>query len=119
MLAIVLKWLSGGILDRVMQHLEKRKELELGSEKIKSEVTIQAIQQELETRKEPAGIIKAKLSHRVAWLPMTLIEFGAAVYFIAIIVDAIWQLPGDVSTLTPENAALLSVVFAGMFITRK
>lgn len=112
MLALVLKWLSGGILDSVLKHLEHQGDA-------KAEVTKAVIQAELDRRKVQADVTKAELGHAVAWVPRFLASMGAAVYLLAHIIDAIWQLPGDVAPLDAASAAVVSVIFAGMFISGK
>jgi hypothetical protein len=63
-----------------------------------------------------ADIIKAQLGHRVAWMPRTIIEFAAAFYFLGWIIDAVFDLPGEMQELPPSAAALLGLVYSGMFL---
>jgi hypothetical protein len=117
MLAMVLNWLSGGVLKSVLGHLEARKALENDAKKMQTEITIQQVKAELATRLEQASIIKAQLGHPIAWAPRFLAEMSAVIYFMSICVDAIWDLRGTVSALPTNEAALLGVIFSGMFIS--
>jgi hypothetical protein len=116
MLSLILNWLGGGVLKSVLGHLEKRKELELGENKLKTEVTIEEIRAQLETRREQAGIIKAELGHWIAWLPRFLAAMTAVIYFMSVVIDTIWELPGEIKELPASTAAVMATIFAGMFL---
>jgi hypothetical protein len=116
MLALILNWLGGGVLQSVLKHLETRKALENDAKKMQTEVTISEIKAELATRQEQAAIVKLQLGHWIAWFPRFLAEMTAVVYFMAVIVDSIWDLEGAVLKLPVPEAALMGTIFAGMFI---
>lgn len=116
-LAMLLNWLGGGVLTSVLGHLEKRKALENDREKLRTEVTISEIKAELATRQEQAAIVKLQLGHPIAWFPRFTIEMAVAVYFLAHVVDSIWNLSGDVQPLHPAEAGVMATVIAGMFIS--
>jgi hypothetical protein len=116
MLAMVLNWLGGGVLTSVLKHLEARKSLENDAQKLKTEVTISEIKAELAVRQEQAAIVKRQLGHPIAWFGRFLIEMSVAVYFMAHVVDSIWNLSGDVRPLGVPEAALMATVVGGMFL---
>jgi hypothetical protein len=117
MLAMILNWLGGGVLTSVLGHLEKRAAIENDREKLKTEVTISEIKAELATRQEQAQIVKLQLGHWIAWLPRFLAEMTATIYFLAVVVDSVWDLEGTVMTLPVNEAAIMATIFAGMFIS--
>ena len=116
MLAFVLNWLGSGVLQSVLKHLETRKALENDAKKMQTEITISEIKAELAVRQEQAAIVKLQLGHPIAWAPRFLIEMSVAVYFMAHIVDSIWNLSGDVRALGAPEAALMATVVGGMFL---
>lgn len=116
-LSFFLNWLGGGVLGKVLDHLETKAKLANDRERLKTEVTISEIKAELADRQERAKIVKAELGHPVAWFPRFVICMAAAIYFVAHVVDAIWQLDGDVAPLPPQMAGLLGVIFGGMFLS--
>jgi hypothetical protein len=116
MLALILNWLGGGVLQSVLKHLETRKVLENDAKKMQTEITISEIKAELATRQEQAAIVKLQLGHPIAWAPRFLAEMAAVIYFISIVVDSVWDLQGTVAALPVTEAALMSVIFSGMFI---
>lgn len=115
-ISIFLNWLGGGVLNKVLDHLEQRKRLENDKEKLKTEVTISEIQATLKARQEQAAIIKAQLGHPIAWIPRFLIELSVAAYVMGIILDKILDLPGEIQDLPPQIAAILVTVIGGMYI---
>lgn len=117
MLAMILNWLGGGVLTSVLGHLEKRKALENDAQKLKTEVTISEIKAELATRQEQAKIVRLQLGHPIAWIPRFLAEMAAVIYFMAVVVDSVWDLEGTVLALPVNEAALMGTIFAGMFIS--
>ena len=80
-------------------------------------IALESLRTQVAANAVKSDIIRAQLGHPVAWIPRFLIEGAAAIYFIAIVVDSIWQLPGDISELPVTEAALLATVFTGMFIS--
>jgi hypothetical protein len=115
-LALILNWLGGGVLTSVLGHLEKRQALQSDAQKLKTEVTISEIKAELATRQEQAKIVRLQLGHPVAWVPRFLAEMTAVIYFMAVVVDSVWDLEGAVLALPTNEAALMGVIFSGMFI---
>jgi hypothetical protein len=117
MLALILNWLGGGVLQSVLKHLETRKVLENDAKKMQTEITISEIKAELATRQEQAAVVKLQLGHPIAWAPRFLIEMTVAVYFMSHVVDSIWNLSGDVMPLQPAESALMATAVAGMFLS--
>ena len=118
MLAFLLNWLGGGVLKSVLGHLEKRKELELGANKLKTEITIAEIKAEQERRLAQRDVLLKEGDHWIAWLPRFLFGFGSAFYYCAILVDAIWDLPGEVLTLPDNIWPIMTAVVSGLFLEK-
>lgn len=108
----LLQFLGGGVLKSVLATIEHRTDA-------KTEITKAMIDAELERRRVQADVVKAELSSRIAWFPRFLASMAAALYLCAHIIDAIWQLPGDVAPLDGASAAVVATIFAGMFLTGK
>jgi len=77
---------------------------------------LEAIKGQVELNRERSAIVRAQLGHPLAWIPRFLAEAGAVAYFLAIVIDSIWDLPGVVLALPPAEAAILATIFGGMFI---
>jgi hypothetical protein len=77
---------------------------------------LEAIKGQVEVNREKSAIIRAQLGHPIAWVPRFCAEFAAVMYFTAIVIDSIWDLPGVVLALPTSEAAILATIFGGMFL---
>ena len=77
---------------------------------------LEALKAQVEVNREKSAIIRAQLGHPIAWIPRFAAEFAAVMYFTAIVIDSIWDLPGVVLALPGSEAAILATIFGGMFI---
>jgi len=77
---------------------------------------LEGIKAQVEVNREKSAIIRAQLGHPIAWIPRFAAEFAAVMYFTAIVIDSIWDLPGVVLALPTSEAAILATIFGGMFI---
>lgn len=77
---------------------------------------LEAIKGQVEANREKSAIVRAQLGHPVAWIPRFCAEAGAVMYFLAIVIDSIWDLPGVVLALPAPEAAIMAAIFTGMFI---
>jgi len=110
MLALVLKWLSGGILDRVMSHLEHQGDT-------KAEITKEMIRAELQRRQVQADVVRAELGHPVAWFPRLLASLTAVFVLMTFVVRWLFFPGTPLAELDPWVAGVIGTIFAGMFIT--
>jgi hypothetical protein len=111
-----LNWLGGGVLTSVLGHLEKRAALQNDRERMKTEITIDQIKSELAIRQEQAAVIKLQLGHPIAWFPRFAAEMTAVLYFSSHVIDSVWDLAGTVAELPTNEAAIIGVIFSGMFL---
>lgn len=116
MLALILNWLGGGVLSSVLSHLEKRKELELGDKKLQTEVTITQIKAELERRNAQKEVLIKEAESPLQWLPRFTFGMTAALYFMAVVIDSIFDLPGVVLKLPDTEAQIMSIIVGGLFL---
>lgn len=108
----LLKALSGGLLDRVLTHLEKQSDS-------KAEITKQMIQAELERRRIQADTVREELGHPLAWFPRFLASIAAVFVLITYIVRWLYFPGTPLAELDPWVAGVIATIFAGMFITGK
>lgn len=116
MLALLLRFLGGGVLSKVLKTLENRADNETERERIRTSATIEEIRAEITRRSAQKDIVVAQLGHPVAWVPRFLAELTATFYFMSIVIDSIFQLPGDISELPAPVAAVMATIFGGMFL---
>lgn len=115
-LALILKWLGGGVLQSVLGHLEKRKELELGDKKLKTEVTIAEIKAEIERRNAQKEVLIKEAESPIQWLPRFTFGMTAAIYFLAVVLDSIFDFPGVVLKLPETEAEIMMIIVGGLFL---
>lgn len=118
MLSLILNFLGGGVLKSVLDHLEERKRLELGDKKVQAEVTIEEIKAELSRRQAQKDVLIKESESAVQWLPRFTFGMTAAAYFLAVVIDSIFDLPGAVLTLPDNEAAIMGVIVGGLFLDK-
>jgi len=111
-LAFLLKWLSGGVLDRVLTHLEKTTDA-------KTEITKEMIKAEIGRRQIQAETVRAELGHPVAWFPRLLASLTAVFVLMTFVVRWLYFPGTPLAELDPWVAGVIGTIFAGMFITGK
>jgi hypothetical protein len=79
-------------------------------------MALEELKASVETNRQKSEIVRAQLGHWIAWFPRFLAEMAATLYFVAVIIDSIWDLEGSVLTLPPAEAAIMATIFAGMFL---
>lgn len=117
MLALILKWLGGGVLDRVLSHLEAQANTQTERERIRTQVTIEEVKAEIERRHTQADVVKAELGHPVAWFPRLLASLTAVFVLMTFVVRWLWFPGTPLAELDPWVAGVIGTIFAGMFIT--
>lgn len=117
MLALILRWLGGGVLDRVLQHLEARASTETERERIRTQVTIEEVRAEQERRRIQADVVKSELGHPVAWFPRLLASMTAVFVLMAFVVRWLFFPGTPLAELDPWAAGVVGTIFAGMFIS--
>jgi hypothetical protein len=77
---------------------------------------LEGLRADVELSREQAEITRAKIGHPVAWIPAFVIECSVAVYISVQIMDAVFDLAGDVQPVSLELAGIVSAVVAGMTV---
>ncbi|MBD8894048.1 hypothetical protein [Roseibium litorale] len=103
MIGMILKWLSAGLLDRLLTHLEKRLDRDTETKRIAADVVKEEIQAEMQARAEARKVLIAESGHfwsgvcldsllhlglRVAEVPV-LREWGGAIIASLFLVDGV------------------------------
>ena len=117
-LSFLLKLGAGGLVDRTLQYMEKKAELENGREKIRAEVTIEHIRAAVQEIRIMAELEKQKLGNPMFWifLAVFILPFGA--WWTAVILDTIFLFPNwSVGELPPQLAPWAGRIIAWLFFT--
>ena len=117
-LTLILNFLGGGVLNRVLTTLERKADNETERERIRTNVTIEEIRSELARRQAQRDVLIRESESAVQWLPRFTFGMTAAAYFLAVVIDSIFDLPGAVLTLPDNEAAIMGVIVGGLFLDK-
>lgn len=118
MLQWILTWLGGGVLDRVLTSLERKADNETERERIRTNVTIEEVKAEIGRRNAQKEILLKESESAIQWLPRFTFGMTAAIYFMAVTIDSIFDLPGAVLALPDNEAAIMGVIVGGLFLDK-
>lgn len=111
----VLSWLSGGVVDKVLATLNKRVDAQTDAERLRTEITIEAIRAEVSAQAEARAIIVAEQGYWWAALPRPLFAGIFIIYVGKIVVwDKVLAL-GTTDPLPPYLIDMMGVVVAAYF----
>lgn len=115
----LLAWLGGGVLDRVLLHMEKSADTQTEREKLKTQVTIdqiRAAQDEIKTRSD---VYKSELQYPELRLFRALAYGGAVFVFFTMIVRWLYFPGTPLAQLDPWTTSVLAVIFSGLIYKQK
>lgn len=116
MLSLILNFLGGGVLTSVLNHLKERKALENEAEALRTKVTISEIEAELGRRNAQRDVLVKEAESKFHSLPRWLFGMTAAFYFMSVVIDSVFDLPGAVLSLPDNEAAIMGVIVGGLFL---
>lgn len=114
----VLKLLSGGLLDKVLGHLERQADTQTERERIRTQVTIEEIKAEVAAQKEGKEIIIAEQGR---WYTAIVRPLFAAPFIIYLWKLVVWDKVlgmGSTDGLSPELWSVLMTIIGAFFIGR-
>lgn len=108
-IAMILKWLGGDVLGKVLGHLEKQAESDT------ERMRIQALREQA-LANTAAGVVTAGMSHRTFWIPWSMAAIPLAAWFGWGVLDTLFNgdLP-DVATLPPQLKDYADTVWSNLF----
>lgn len=116
MLAFLLKFLGGGVLKSVLGHLENRANNETERERIRTNVTIEEVKAELARRNAQKEVLLKESESLFQWLPRFTFAMSAALYYLAVTIDSIFDLPGTVLALPDNEANIMMTIVGALFL---
>lgn len=103
MLASAIAFLAkiglGGMIDRAIDLMERRAELEVDKEKLRTELTAEYLRQIVDETRVMAEFNRAKLSFPWFWIFASMFLVPLALWWSAVILDSIFLFPWDVADL--------------------
>lgn len=102
LISFLLKLGLGGIVDKTLNHLERRAASQNERERIRSMVEIEHIRTSVEEVRHMTDFNKAKLNHPLYWVFASLFVFPVGLWFAAGVLDSIFFFDWDVAKLPPQ-----------------
>ena len=105
----ILSWLSGGVLDRVLGHLERRAASDVERERIRAETAQVFVHAEIESRRAARDIVIAEQGWWVTALIRPAFAYPLAVYYAAIIADSLFHFDWNVAALPAPDRRMVGL----------
>jgi hypothetical protein len=102
-LAFLIKLGFGGIVEKTLDHMERRADLDNDRERLKSQTTVALAQEAVKEAKVMADYNKAKLSFPWFWVFAGMFIVPLALWWAAVILDSIFGFSWSIADLpTPQ-----------------
>ncbi|HOV02935.1 MAG TPA: hypothetical protein PLG99_00895 [Kaistiaceae bacterium] len=118
LLATLLRWLSGGMLTRVLDHLERRADAETERQRLQTDVAIETIRAEVTARRAAADIVIAEQGWWVTALIRPAFAWPLAIWWGAVIADSLFQFEWNVAALPAPLDEWSGWIIGAYFVTR-
>ena len=102
-IAFLIKLGFGGVVDKALDHMERRAELQNDRERLKSETTVALAREAVSEAKIMADFNRAKLSFPWFWVFAGMFIAPLALWWAAVILDSVFMFSWSVADLpTPQ-----------------
>jgi len=118
LITTVLKWLSGGVLDSILSHLERRAASETERARINAETAKVFVQAEIESRKAARDIVIAEQGWWVTALIRPAFAYPLAIYYAAVIADSLFRFEWNVASLPAPIDEWSGWIITAYFLVR-
>ena len=114
----ILGWLSGGVLDRLLAHFEKKQDTALERDKLVATVSVEEIKAEIETRKLQAQLIQVEQGWWVTALMRPFLFYPLAAHYVAVVGDSMFHFSWDVDRLPAPMDEWQGTILLSLFLSR-
>jgi len=118
LITTLLKWLSGGVLDRVLDHLERRAASDSERERLRAETAQVFVHAEIESRRAARDIVIAEQGWWVTALIRPAFAYPLAVYYAAVIADSLFHFDWNVAALPAPIDEWSGWIITAYFLVR-
>ncbi|MFG1466581.1 hypothetical protein V5F77_27525 [Xanthobacter sp. DSM 24535] len=116
--AFLLRLLSGGLLDKVLGALRARADTELAHERLRTDITISAVQAEVESRRVAGDIVIAEQGWWVTAMIRPLFVYPLLAWWWLVILDSIFLFRWNIAALPKPLDEWAGWIVAAYFVTR-
>jgi hypothetical protein len=113
----LLRFLSGGILDKALVYLRARADGTIESERIDANIAIEHIRAELGRRQAQRDILLAEQGRLITALMRPAFAYPLAVYYGAVIVDSLLHLRWNVAALPAPIGEWSGWIISAIFLS--
>ena len=115
-LATLLRWLGGGVLDKVLGHLQARAASDVERLKIERGVDVERIRADTAIAGYRRDVITAGMGHRAFWIAWLMFAVPLGLWWVAVMADTILngRLP-DVAEIPPQLIPWAEIIFQNLF----
>lgn len=120
--AFILKFFGSGVIESVLAHKRQMAETKTASEKIRADVEIKGLENELDRRRLISELQGREYQHRALWWPKMLIGLAVAQYVVISFVVRSLNLSADYNIVVPELTAWqagIAVLVTGYYFIAK
>ena len=116
LLAALLRWLGGGVLDKVLAHLSARAAAEGEAERLRSEAAIEAVRAEVDRRRAQRDVLIAEQGSWLTRLPRPLFAIPLGIWWAAVIADSLMHFSWNVAALPPPLDEWAGAIITALFL---
>jgi hypothetical protein len=114
--ATVLRWLGGGVIDKVLGHLQAKAASDVERLRIEKGVDIEQIRSDTAVAGYRRDVITAGMAYRAFWVVWLMFAVPLGLWWIAVMADTIFNgaLP-DVATIPAQLVPWADTIFQNLF----
>jgi len=117
-LTLLLRWLSGGVLEKVLALLRMRADTELGQDRLRSEVAIAVVQAEKDSRRAASDVLISEQGWWLTAMIRPLFVYPLLAWWWLVIADSIFLFRWNVAALPRPLDEWAGWIVAAYFVTR-
>jgi hypothetical protein len=111
-----MQFLAGGVLDKVLSHLETKEKYRNSSDARKADIVKKVVESEIDRRRQVASVVKTQTSFFSFRVIMFMFMFPLAFYWNAILIDSIFDFEWSVLALPEKMNEWAGFMLASYFI---
>lgn len=112
----ILKWVGGDLATALTRAYELKLRAANDADRIKADVSIKAIEAQMEAQAASAAVVREGMQHKAFWVPWLIAAVPCSLWFALGMLDSAvgGDLP-DVAALPPQLKEYADIVFANIF----
>lgn len=117
LLAFILRFVGGGVLDRVLTSLKAHADNAVERERIDASVAIEHVKAELARRQAQRDVLVAEQGRLITSLMRPAFAYPLAIYYAAVIADSLFQFQWNVAALPAPIGEWSGWIISAIFLS--